>query len=473
MDGFIGRKREIAQLLALLARVVDGGRTGRPGKAVLIRGRRRVGKSRLIEEFLQRAEVPALFFTASAQPSVERDLRLFTEAVEASDLPAAGVFHGQSPADWDAALSLLAKALPADRPSVLVLDEVPYLIAADPGFEGTLQKLFDREFAKLPVLLVLIGSDLAMMEKLNTYGRPFYQRGTEMVVPPLTPADVAGMVDLEPADAFDAFLVSGGMPMILEEWPRGASVRDYLADAVPDPTSALWVTGERTLAAEFPPHAQARAVLGAIGSGERTYALIGRDAGNLPQASLTRALEVLADKRMIETALPLSVRPSKERRYAIADAHLRFWLAFLGPNFPLVERGRGDLVLARIDAGWQAWRGRAVEPVLRDALWRLSTELLPQGTDVVGSYWTRTNDPEIDLVGADRAPTAHRITALGSIKWQEKRPFDGHDLARLHVHRSRMPGADETTPLLAVSRSGVRAAGVTAIGPADLLAAWR
>jgi hypothetical protein len=62
----------------------------------------------------------------------------------------------------------------------------------------------DRTLSKLPVLLILIGSDLAMMEQLNTYRRPFYQRGTELVVSPLNPAEVAGVLDLPPADALDA-----------------------------------------------------------------------------------------------------------------------------------------------------------------------------------------------------------------------------------------------------------------------------
>ncbi len=75
---------------------------------------------------------------------------------------------------------------------MVVFDEMPYLARDDHGFEGTLQKAFDRTLSRLPVLLVLIGSDLAMMEALITYGRPFYQRGTEMVVPPLNPPEVAG-----------------------------------------------------------------------------------------------------------------------------------------------------------------------------------------------------------------------------------------------------------------------------------------
>ncbi|MGC4876403.1 ATP-binding protein [Micromonospora sp. DT43] len=473
MDGFVGRERELAVLKGALARVERGGRAGRPGRALLMRGRRRVGKSRLVEEFVERAEVPHLFFTASAQPIVTADLALFVEAAAASTLPGAQLLRGQQPRTWDAALSLLAAALPTDRPSVVVLDEMPYLIETDPGFEGTLQKIFDRELSRLPVLLICVGSDLAMMEALNDYGRPFHQRATEMVIPPLSPADVRDMLDLSAADAFDAYLVSGGLPLILDEWPTGASVREYLSAAVPDPTSALLVSGERALAAEFPAQSQAGLVLRAIGSGERTFSLIARAAGDLPQASLSRALRLLAQKRVVDDALPLSTKPSRETRYVVADPYLRFWLSFLGPHLAEIERGRGDLTLDRITGSWTSWRGRVIEPVVREALRRLPVDHLPAEAPVIGGYWTRTNDPEIDIVGADRAPVAARICFVGSIKWQESGPFDAHDLGRLLLHRSRLPGADESVPTLAVSRSGSAVEGIHVLSPDDLLSAYR
>jgi AAA+ ATPase superfamily predicted ATPase len=473
MHYFFGRAREIAMLERLIGRVEEGGRTGRPGKAVLIRGRRRVGKSRLVEEFIDRAGIPSLFYTPSAQSNTATDLRMFIEAGAASTLPQATVFAGQAPRDWDAALQLLATALPTDSPSIVVLDEMPYLIKNDPGFEGTLQKLYDKEFSRKPVLLLCVGSDLAMMERLNQYDRPFHQRGTEMVVPPLSPADLADMLDLEPAEAFDAFLVSGGLPLVLEKWPTGGGVFDYLAEAVTDPTSALIVSGERSLAAEFPADAQARLVLSAIGSGEHTHSLIGRAAGGLPATSLNRALQVLGAKRVVEAVTPLSTRPSKETRYYIADPHLRFWLAFLGPYLTEVERGRGDLTLTRIRTSWPAWRGRAIEPIVRESLFRLREGGLPDETGAIGGYWTRTNDPEIDIVAADRGPVAKRITAVGSIKRLERKAFDAHDLSRLIVHRSQLPGADESTPLIAVARAGVAVKDVQAVGPEQLLTAWR
>ncbi|SCL20558.1 hypothetical protein GA0070624_2030 [Micromonospora rhizosphaerae] len=473
MDGFVGRTRELALLDGMLSRATRGGRGGRPGRALLMRGRRRVGKSRLVEEFVERADVPHLFFTASAQPTVAADLDLFVSAAVSSTLPGADLFAAQAPRTWDAALTLLAAALPTDRPSVVVLDEMPYLIATDPGFEGTLQKVFDRELSRRPVLLVCIGSDLAMMEALNDYGRPFHQRATEMVVPPLSPADVGEMLDLPAAEAFDAYLVSGGLPLILDEWPVGSSLADYLAEAVTDPTSALLVSGERALAAEFPAQSQAGLVLRAIGSGERTFSSIARAAGGIPQASLTRALRLLSEKRIVEVTLPLSTQPSRETRYLVADPYLRFWLSFLGPWLPEIERGRGDLTLARITVSWTSWRGRAIEPVVRESLRRLPAGHLPADTATVGGYWTRTNDPEIDLVGADRAPVARRITFVGSVKWLENGPFDTHDLGRLLLHRSRLPGADEGTELIAVSRSGRAVDGVRVLTPEDLLTAWR
>ena len=467
---FYGRGNQLSRLDELLAKV----RTdpdAKPGNAILIRGRRRVGKSRLVEEFVDRAGVPSVYYTASGR-STREELRLFAEEVASSDLPGADVFDGVELASWDAALRLLATAVP-DSGSVVVIDELPYLTKRDPAFEGTLQKMFDRELSRRRVLLVGIGSDLAMMEALNAYGRPFHQRATEMVVPPLSPAEVASMLQLAPAEAFDAYLVTGGLPLVCGEWEPGQDLWEYLEDALAEPTSALLVSAERALAAEFPVEAQARTVLAAVGSGERTFANIGRAAGDLQQTSLNRSLKLLTDKRVVAVDQPLSTKASpKDKRYRVADPYLRFWLAFLGPHMAEVERGRGDRVHGRIQNSWPSWRGRTIEPVLREALDRLAPPQLLQDSGaggVVGGYWTRTNDPEIDIVVADRAPVAKTILAVGSIKWLEHAPFDSHDLSRLLVHRTQLPGASEETPLVVISRSGCDVANVTAYDADDLL----
>ncbi|MEO3793932.1 ATP-binding protein [Nonomuraea sp. B10E15] len=467
MDHFIGRKRELDALGRYFNRVGTG---DRPGRAILMRGRRRVGKSRLAEEFIRRSGVPSLFFTAAQQPLADQ-FENFIASAGASDLPEASLFEQVTPTSWDRLLVLLAQAVPQDAPSIVVIDELPYMIHQDPHLEGKLQYVFDRHLSRRPMLLILIGSDMSIMEAINQYDRPFYMRASEMVVNPLTVADVADKLDLPATEAVDAHLITGGMPMILDEWPAGATARDFLRTVVPDPTSALTVSGVRAMAAEFPPEAQPRTLLRAIGSGQRTYSSLSKASGGVPGSSVQRGLRILQEKRMVTAEVPLSVRPSKERRYHIADTHLRFWLSFIEPGLPQIDRARGDLVLKQIERSWTAWRGVAVEPLIRESLRRMDG--LPDATGAIGGFWTRTNDPEIDIVGADREPVAKQITMVGSVKWLENRPFDHHDLSELIVHRSKMPGADSSTPLYTVSRSGCEVEGVTHITPEHLVDAWR
>lgn len=432
----------------------------------MLRGRRRVGKSRLVEVFAERSDVRSVFFTASgAAPALE--LHEFRREVLGSDLPGRELFDGVELQSWEAALRLLASALPQDLPSIVILDELPYLASSDPGFEGMLQRVWDRVIVRRPVLLLLVGSDLSMMAALDEYGRPFHQRGTPMLLQALSPAEVGDMLDLDAVQAIDGYLITGGLPLICADWTPGMGRREFLRSSLAAPTSALVVSAELALAAEFPADAQPRTVLTAIGSGERTFTAILRSTG-LPAASLNRALDLLARKQIVAADRPLSTKPSRETRYRVADPYLRFWLYFLGPRVSEIDRGRGDRVLARIEQGWGSWRGRAVEPVVREALRRLTD------SPAVGGYWTRSNDVEVDLVGADRDPVAGRIDFVGSIKWHDERGFDNHDFVDLLRGRDRVPGADTDTPLMVVSRAGIDVEGLAdSYDPAALIDAWR
>jgi AAA+ ATPase superfamily predicted ATPase len=479
VGGFVGRAGELARFDALLGRVGDP-RRDLSGVAVLLRGRRRVGKSRLVQVFCERAGVPSVYFQASqgADPAAER--AAFAAAVLDSDLPGRDLFTaGTVFPTWLALFRQLAVALPDQAPSIVVIDELPWLVEADAALEGTLQTAWDTMLARKPVLLVLIGSDLAMMERLDDYRRPFHQRGTVMVLPPLNPAEVAAMLGLPAAEAIDAYLVTGGLPLICQEWLPGQSLDDYLDASLADPTSAMLVSGERSLAAEFPGQLQARSVLAAIGSGERTWsgvrAAMSSGAEPMAASSLTNALRLLEAKRVVAVDTPLSARPAeKERRYRVADPYLRFYLAFLAAGLPLVERGRADLLLRRVRRSWTAWRGRAVEPVVREALLRIAPELGWPDAEAVGGWWNRQNNPEIDIVGADRDGAANRILFSGSIKWQTAKPFDRHDHGALVRDVASVPGVDAATDLLAVSRSGIAAdVALRSVGPDELMAAWR
>ncbi|MDT0342665.1 ATP-binding protein [Streptomyces litchfieldiae] len=426
-----------------------------------------------------------MFFQATrGQPAPLARQALFAAVAEGEGFAEHGraLAHAAPPADWGRTLAAVAATLPAGEPSVLVLDEVPWLAEADPLFDAALKTAWDMELSTRPVLLLLLGSDLAMMDRLTSYDHPFYGRAGQYTVGPLNPADVRDATALDAAAALDAYLITGGFPEVVTDWRPGEPVDDYLARQLEDPSSVLLTTGERSLAAEFPARLQAGRVLRAIGSGERTFSGIAASTGGtagqpMAHGSLAPLLAELTDlKRIVAADVPLSTQPApKLKRYRIADTYLRFWLAHLESSVAQAERGRGRHSLNRIRRAWPSWRGRAVEPVVREALARL----LPDDTfpDVaeIGGWWNRQNIPEVDLTGADTTPVARTVHFVGSVKWRDDAPFDGHDLAELAAHARHIPGA-ENARLVAVTRCPpLKAAGAGLAarwGPEELLAAW-
>ena len=468
--GFVGRRRELAALGQVLSEVQEQVGGAQPGKCLIIRGRRRIGKSALVEEFIDRHDVPSVFYTAEIGFGGE-PLGEFSETVRSSGLPEADVFGEAAPGNWAAAFRQLAGILPGDKASVIVIDELPYLMDSSGAFESVLQRAWDRELSRKPVLLILIGSDLSMMETLTSYGRPFHQRGAQMTVGPLNPADLSAMAGLSAADAFDATLITGGLPIICARWKNGEDTRSFLARELANPVSPLAVSAQLSLSAEFPDQVQARAVLAAIGSGERTFTNIARASGGIAHSTLTRATDLLISKGVVAGDLPISLAPSKERRYRITDTYMRFWLAFLGPHLAELDRMRSDLTLDRIFRSWASWRGRAIEPLIREALARLLPAQGIPAAPAIGGYWTRSNDVEIDIVGADREPVARQLLFLGSVKWLETAQFDDQDLVELQRHRDRV--TSEPVPLIAISRTGTATNRIdAAFSPEGLLEAW-
>ena len=454
--GFVGRTAE----LTLLGRRLNRVRAGGTGLAVAIRGRRQVGKSRLVQEFCDRAGVPYLFYTATKGASPIDAVAAFLAELSDSGLPAAPdlVPSGQL-MGWPDAFRALTAVLPEEA-VIVVLDELPWLAEQDGLFDGALQAAWDRLLSRRPVLLLLLGSDLHMMERLTAYDRPFYGRADNLLLGALNPAEVGTALGLDAADAIDACLMSGGLPGILRAWPEGAPALDFAERECDDPASPLFGVPETALLAEFPAPDVARRVIEAIGGGDRTHANIaaeaGSRAGGIPSGTLSPVLHRLeAEKRVLAADRPLSVRGGKPILYRIADSNLRFYLGIGRAAQELTRRGRPSQAKALLRRRWASWRGRAAEPLIREAL-SLAAEDLPwPEATAVGGWWNRAFDPEVDLIGADRAPAAGTIYYAGSVKWLS-RPFNETDLATLQRGAMAVPGFDPAqTALIAVSPSGL------------------
>jgi hypothetical protein len=475
MDAFVGREQDLARLDRVLGDVQGGRAT-----MLSVRGRRQVGKSRLVSEFVSRSDVPQLFVTGSRQASLAGDLESFRQdALLNCTLPGADLLTASPFPTWEQALRAVAAALPPDRPSIVVLDEFPWLLEHDPGLDGTLQKLWDRRFESLPVLMILVGSDLSVMELLTEHSRPLFGRARPLVVGPLSVRDSGRLAGLDLgsaagcADTLDGFLLTGGYPRLVARWGSAGSVAHLIEDGLADESTDLVSTGQRVMDAEFPSDTQAATVLRSIGAGERAFSAIASRVG-LSATSVDRALTALRSKRVVTVDTPVSSRPAPRlARYRVADPYLRFWLRFVEPGVADIRRGRPDLAVARVHRDWSAYRGRAVEPIVRESLTRLAAEdPALGGAELIGGWWPRTNDPEVDLVGVAPAHASSEVAFVGSIKWRERVPFDDDDLRRLAVHRSHVPGA-EASSLIAVSRSGSTARPDALYGPTELVAAWR
>ncbi|PRY41409.1 hypothetical protein CLV43_105167 [Umezawaea tangerina] len=479
MSFFVGRHTELRLLHKRLDRVI----ASRTGSAIAIRGRRQVGKSRLVQEFCDLADIPYLYFAATKGASaVESVTALLAELADSSlaaagrALPPVGVTGG-----WPDAFRVLDSTLP-ETPSIVVLDEVPWLAEQDRVFDGALQTAWDRLWSQRPVLLVLLGSDLHMMERLTAYDRPFYGRADNLVLGPLNPAETGRALGLDGADAIDAHLVTGGLPGILRSWPSGMPPAEFLRRECEDPAAPLFGVPESSMLAEFPDPDQAHRVVESIGGDNRTHANIAATAGStqgkIPSGTLSPLLRRLTEeKRVLAVDHPLSTTPGKPGLYRVADSNLRFYLPIGRSIQDQARRGRPHIGARVLDRQWTSWRGRAVEPLIREAL-----ELAGQAGDLpwpdtgsVGGWWNRQHNPEVDLVGADRSPVATRIDFAGSIKWITSR-FDRHDLEALRHAAGHVPGYDDRrSGLVVVSLSGadISVDDVDLVwGPDDIMGCW-
>jgi DNA-binding transcriptional ArsR family regulator len=237
----------------------------------------------------------------------------------------------------------------------------------------------------------------------------------------------------------------------------GESMWKFLERELSDPMTSLAVIGERALNAEFPADLQARQVLGAIGSGERSHGAIEQRSG-VPQTSLNRSLETLQEKGVVHKALPYSSRRNpKPPRYIVADPYLRFWLRFISPNLELIQRGRGDVVLERIRESWNAYRGRAIEAPVREAIERMLPDGRFAGARCSGSSTANSTARTSPLSSTTEATSPARVLRPGwSVCLAPDSPWMGWT-PRLALKISSPPGVESRfggPPIWRAWRSG-------------------
>ena len=344
IDPLIDRYDEQAKLEAAWSKA----RTGSP-QLVVLSGRRRVGKTFLLHHFAQ-PHRRVMHTMAKDSPQPQELDRLTASVAETLGHPilaqVGGRFQG-----WEHALRFLAGAS-TDSPLLVVLDELPYALAASPELPSLIQICWDRIVLdnRHKLMLVLTGSAVGVMERLVGPESPLLGRATQNLK--MAPVNLRAAADflpsLDPISLIEAYAACGGYPLHLKHWDPTVTTDDNLYRLAFSPGGLLLEDAPAVIAEELPPQGGYRRVLNVIGAGHTRY-------GNIKNAADQRVeepLRLLESTGLIEHQSPLGAPRRSKPLYQITDHYLRFWHAILSPNYGLINGGQGEAVLRRSAPAW-------------------------------------------------------------------------------------------------------------------------
>ncbi len=437
----------------------------RPGSAMgLVWGRRRVGKTALLQEFARARR--HVFHTAAGRPLAD-ELRALSQAAASVETDGFRDLVVRPFADWTDAFETLAD-LARDEPLLLVLDELPEALAVTPELPSVLRAVWDRVRSRTHLRILLSGSAVRVLEQMQEERAPLFGRlDVRLMLQPFRPHEAALMLPrLKPSERALVWGIVGGTPLYLEWWDEATSLRTNLARLACTPGGQLLTEGELILATGGDSGDLGRQVLYAIAAGRTRH----NEIAEVVRADPTRTLDRLVDLRLVERLVPVTEDPARTRRrsYRIADNFLAFWLGVLDRFRPEIERGLGRSILPVLVSSLDDHMGPRWEDAMRAHLRRLAdTGVI--GTDIVaiGPYWNVSGDPvEIDAVAL--AGRSREAVLVAEAKWA--RSVDG-STARRSLERkvSALPRVSRDLRYAVAARDSVsNADSVLAITAADV-----
>jgi uncharacterized protein len=416
---FVGRVAELAALRSWWAR--DAGRPA------LIWGRRRVGKTALIQRFA--ADLDRVVFhtgTGDLEPAELAALSRAAAEVFPDDLRDLAT---EPYRDWRDALDHLARQAQTS-PVLLVLDEFPELIGASPALPGILRAFLDRTAAQTRLRILICGSAVRTMWSIQETRAPLYGR-FELNLPlrPFRPEEAAAMLPgLSGGERALVYGLFGGMPLYLSWWDPGQAVTENLIRIAGGPGSPALTEGALIMSVEVGAAEQSALALHAIAGGKTKHAEIQQAIGAEP----TRILARLLDAWLIERQVPVTEDPSRSRRpsYRLADNFLAFYLGPLARFRGQIERGRGAATMPALLRQLDDHMGPAYEACFREHLWRLVLAGAI-GEDVVdiGPWWDSSGENQLDAVVIAQPELTRVPILIGESKWGRR--IDGGRIDRV------------------------------------------
>lgn len=383
---------------------------------VVLYGRRRVGKTTLISEFIK--DKKALFFLASEESESQNRLAFQEKTAEFlnSDL-----LKNVEVKSWDVLFKAIMDA-PFDSKPVIVLDEFQYLGKANPAFPSIFQRIWEEILKDKNVMVILCGSLISMMQSQTlAYGSPLYGRRTAQIRLKQIPFRYYHefFPNKSRKELIEMYAVTGGVPKYIELFSQSRDIYSAIESCVLNRSGYLYDEPHFLLQQEVSEVGSYFSIIKAIAAGNTKLSAI---AGVLEvkSTSLTKYLKTLIDLDILEREVPVTEEnPEKSKKglYRIKDNYLRFWFAFVYPNRNFIESGHSRIVMDKIRKSLVRNHIAFVyEDVCKERMWEMNAEgVWPFYFSKLGRYWDAKE--EIDIAAID--PEGKNLI-LGECKyWQE------------------------------------------------------
>ncbi len=396
---FIGRKRELNDLKQRYE-------NGKFEFAVMY-GRRRVGKTTLINEFVKDKEV--IFYTG-IEGNEKENLEGLSKSIYSLSQDFADT--SSSFASFQEALET-AFRIGEKRRIVFVIDEYPYIAGSYKALSSILQILIDRNKNASKMFLILCGSSLSFMEnQVLGYKSPLFGRRTCQYK--IMPFDYFETKDyynkFSNTDLAVIYGITGGIPLYMSLMNDNLSVEENIKTNFLVPNAYLFEEPSNLIKQECRDPAQYNSIIKAIATGSSRMSEICSKTG-LDTGLTTSYLNKLMSLGIVKKEMPFGTDSSRKTIYALEDSMFRFWYRFIPDNLATINRSLTDIVYKKIALQITSFMGGVFEEICKQYLWELNR----QGKAVVtftdlGRWWG--NDPknkceaEIDIIGTADDKTA-------------------------------------------------------------------
>lgn len=392
MTKFIDREKEMATLIEEYNK--DG------SSLVVMYGRRRVGKTTLIREFIK--DKNALFFLAS-QESESQNRNLFKD--KAAEFINSNLLQNATISDWDTIFRAIIETDFDEKP-IIVIDEFQYIGKSNNAFPSIMQRIWDGLLKDKSVMLILCGSLITMMEEQAlSYSSPLYGRRTSQIR--LKQIPFSYYKDFFPGkgirELIEMYSVTGGVPKYIESFRSESNIYTAIEKCILNPSGYLYDEPNFLLQQEVTEIGSYFSLIRAIAAGNSKLSAIAT-ALELPQTRLTKYLKTLIDLDILSREVPITEEtPEKSKKglYRIKDNYIRFWFAFIYPNMSFLESGNSQIVMKKIEKGFISGQVSFVyEDVCRQKMWQMNADEVWNFTfSKLGRYWD--SNTEIDIAAID------------------------------------------------------------------------